>query len=83
MEPRIRHGEFVLVSSLPYLFKNPKKGDIIAFKNKAKRVLIKRISEIKGENYFVLGDNRHDSLDSRKFGRILHQEIIGKVVAKL
>lgn len=32
-------------------------------------------------NYFVLGDNRSVSLDSRTFGPITEKQIIGKVVA--
>lgn len=83
MEPLIKFDEFVLASSLPYVFKNPQKGDIIVFKDKTRKTLIKRIIRIKGENYFVLGDNRRDSLDSRKFGWILRREILGKIIAKL
>lgn len=33
-----------------------------------------------GQNeYFVLGDNRHSSLDSRSFGPVLRKNIIGRV----
>ena len=82
MEPTLFSGETVLVSSLPFLFSSPKIGDIVAIKNKEK-IFIKRIAKINREKYFVKGDNIRDSLDSRKVGRILKKEIVGKVIFKL
>ena len=34
------------------------------------------------DEYFVIGDNREQSLDSRHFGTIKEEQIIGKVVGK-
>ena len=45
MEPKIKNGELVLVSNIFYLFKKPKIGDIVAFKEKDK-IFIKRITKI-------------------------------------
>ncbi len=38
---------------------------------------------LKENEYFVLGDNRGHSLDSRSFGAILRENIIGKVAFRL
>ncbi len=82
MEPEIKHGQKVLVSFIPFLFKKPKIGDIILFKNKSKD-LVKKVNSIKGNSYFVIGVNGKDSLDSRKLGHILLSDILAKVIYKL
>ena len=82
MESTILQGETVLVSKIPFLFSKPKNGDIVAFK-KAEKVFIKRIIKMDGDKYFVSGDNKKDSLDSRKFGWVSKKEIVGKVILKI
>lgn len=82
MEPLIQDGNTVLVSSIFYLFKNPKVNDIIAFKNAAGKVLIKRITKKENGSFFIEGDNKKDSLDSKNFGMISKAKILGKVIYK-
>lgn len=81
MEPEIKNGTTVLLSNIFYWFKKPKIGDIVAFRN-AGKILIKRITKISKGKYFLEGDNQRDSLDSREFGLIARQKIIGKVIYK-
>lgn len=83
MQPKIKDGQSVLVSEIPYLFKKPQINDIVAFKENHGKVLVKRISEIKNGKYFIRGDNKKDSLDSRKFGTITRDQIIGEIMFKL
>lgn len=86
MEPTLLDGKSVLISGVPFLFTKPKVGDIIAFKTNRK-IYIKRIakknSSADGEKYFVKGDNKRDSVDSKNFGWIDRKEIIGKVIGKI
>lgn len=81
MEPTIQNGGTVLVSNLLYLFQNPRIDDIVAV-GEAGKVLIKRVTGIHKGNYFLAGDNQQDSLDSRKFGLVAKQNILGKVIYK-
>jgi signal peptidase I len=83
MEPFLKNGDKILISGLWYLFKNPKINDIVAFKEKNGEVLIKRIKEVKNGRFFVSGDNKKDSLDSKDFGYISKEYIIGKLIYKL
>ena len=83
METQIKTGETVLVSSIPYWFKTPKINDIVAFKDKKGTILIKRIIKFQNGKYFVQGDNNNDSLDSRKFGYVSKNQIIGEIIYKL
>lgn len=76
MIPKLKPGQQILVSSLPYLFSKPKVGDIIAFKD-GKKSIIKRIKNIKKNKYLVKGDNEGDS---KNYGWIDRKEIVGKLV---
>ena len=113
MEPTIKNGDSVFVSSVPFFFSKPKVGDIVLIRHSGERsdsrissqssqqrrrfwtsqndegskFLIKRITKIDpsddGDRYFVKGDNKRDSVDSRRLGRIGRREIVGKVVYKI
>lgn len=79
MRPTFYAGDIVLVSRLPYVFQNPKIGDIIVFKNNGKQI-IKRIVKIKDGKYVVSGDNTRDS---KNFPPIEKKDILGKVIFKI
>lgn len=82
MEPRVKNGNVVLVSGIRYLFQSPKVGDIIAFKNSDGKILIKRITKKENKQIFIEGDNKKDSLDSKKFGMISEDMVLGQVIYK-
>jgi nickel-type superoxide dismutase maturation protease len=84
MSPTFSPGDTVVASSLPYLLTKLKCGDIIVCTDpRNERILIKRIARIRKDEYFVVGDNKAASTDSRQFGFIQRKDIIGKVLYKL
>lgn len=83
MSPTLYEDQIILINRLSYLFKDPQPGEIIALKDpRDTKVLIKRIAEITDGKYFVQGDNKKHSTDSRIFGMIKRRDIIGKVITK-
>lgn len=79
MEPTLKQGDIIFISRLVFLFRRPRRGDIIAFTHKNK-LFIKRIQGIVNNTYRVRGDNKQDSLDSKVFGAVRYSEITGKVL---
>ncbi|CAN5149122.1 hypothetical protein BH11PAT1_BH11PAT1_0590 [soil metagenome] len=81
MEPTYYQGDTVLVYSWFNIFK---KNDIIVFADqKTEKTFIKRIKQINEGEILVEGDNKNMSIDSRHFGPIKMEQIIGRVIAKL
>ncbi len=76
--------------TLRYVLIAPAKGDIVAFRAPVKArsacrlpsgaVLIKRITKIVHGRYFLEGDNRQVSCDSRVWGTVPRSSLIGRVV---
>jgi len=57
MEPNLRNGERIILNRIVYAFHPPQRGDIIVFRLKNGKELIKRIIALPGENVMVLGDS--------------------------
>ena len=82
MEPAFKAGDYVLVNKLAYVLRSPSKGDVIVLRHptEKKKFLIKRISLVtNSDEYYVVGDNKSFSQDSRHFGSINRDSILGKV----
>lgn len=76
MEPIIKSGQEIIISSLPYLILSPKIKDIISFKD-GEKFIVKRIKGKKNSKYLIRGDNKKDS---KEYGWIERKRIIGKVI---
>jgi signal peptidase I len=80
LAPEFQQGDFVLVSKIPFLFVPPSPRDVIAFHQPGYGLLIKRIQDINPDGGInVIGDHP-ESVDSRVFGAIRREDMIGKVV---
>ena len=81
MSPAFKSGDTVLVNKLSYFLNRPNIGDVVVLRQK--KFIIKRIAKIEGGKYFVTGDNKKESTDSKSFGWINREEIVGKVIFKI
>lgn len=89
MMPALIPGDYVLVDQWAYQNNSPIKGDVIVFQHPYnKRSYVKRIAYLPTEefmgkslpkdSYAVIGDNTDRSEDSRFFGSISNESIIGR-----
>lgn len=81
MEPTLASGTVVWVLKWAYLFFNPKVGDIVVFSQNNMK-MVKRVKRIDTKGIELAGDNSADSLDSRSFGPVKKEAIIGKVMVR-
>jgi signal peptidase I len=87
MQPTLKSGDIIIVDTWAYRSANAKQGDVMLFNKSIQdlRVFVKRIKDIKinpssnQPSYFVVGDNKKRSSDSRHFGWVAHSNLIGKV----
>jgi signal peptidase I len=92
MMPVLKPGAVLFVNRMAYGFrfpwmksyilqwKKPRKNDIVVFVTPMGHIAVKRCDEIIDERYFIaLGDNEVDSLDSRSYGQVPIDNILGKV----
>lgn len=85
MFPLLKAGEEVLIDTKAYHDCSPEIGDLVIawHPHQPNLRIIKRVVQVdeKG-NCFLMGENSLESSDSRSFGSINPQQIIGKVTSK-
>jgi len=86
MYPTLKPGEFILLDTWAYQDKTPSLNDVVVFEHGIeKQHLVKRIRPwpngglTKETLWYVMGDNRSSSQDSRYFGGIASEQLLGKV----
>lgn len=93
MLPSLQPGQIVLVLRCAYGLRapwggsyllrwgEPKSGDIVAAINpRDGKDVVKRVSDSLPGSIYVLGDNPPESLDSREYGRLPVEDLVGKVL---
>jgi nickel-type superoxide dismutase maturation protease len=84
MEPFANEGDFVFAERLSYLLSAPKVGHVVVVKHpqNSGKLLVKRIIEERKGRYWLQGDNTEKSTDSRHFGWVGKEYIVGRVIIK-
>ncbi len=95
MVPTFHGGDYLIVDEITYQFRNPQKGEVIVFRypKNPSQFFIKRIAGLPGDKingttlasdeYYVLGDNSPQSSDSRFWGPVKNNLIIGRAIVRL
>lgn len=80
MLPVFTSKDYLLV----FKSRSVKSGDYVVFcdPRESKRKLLKKVSKVKSKEIFVEGLNRNESTDSRIFGWVNKDLIVGKVFVR-
>jgi nickel-type superoxide dismutase maturation protease len=79
MYPTYKDHQLVLVRKHIICFPN----DVVKAVDNQGFIVVKRISGVQRDMYFLLGDNSQFSLDSRKLGPVTKNQIKGVVICQL
>lgn len=79
MNPTLKEGQDVVSFNWAYLGRKPKVGDIVVIKVGGKE-MVKRVQSVHDREVFVEGDNTTESTDSRHFGPVNMDQVVGRVV---
>ena len=95
MEPAVKNGDILIVSRLRYgihlphrqkyliRWAHPEPGEVVVFYTPTGELAVKRCSSlIDGRRFYAEGDNSLASYDSRSYGAVPVDNIIGKVLLR-
>ena len=80
MEPTIRDGDWVLVDATAYTARRPRIGDVVVASDPRERAraVFKRVARRNPNGVWLLGDSPQQSTDSRDFGWVSDEAVIGR-----
>lgn len=78
--PLLKEGEVLLCLKL-FSFNKIKVNDFVLFKDKLRGLMVKKVTSIKKDSYFVKGEDAF-SYDSRNFGTLKKSDLLYKVFYK-
>lgn len=79
MLPTLRPNQIIIVWQFFY---TPKIGHLVMF-NHGGLQKVKRVTNVSRNGLFVAGDNPDHSTDSREFGLIRQDKVVGRVILSL
>jgi nickel-type superoxide dismutase maturation protease len=84
MLPDVSPGERVLVNRAAYWLGKPSSGDLVVLRDPRDRgrLLLKRLDAPEGDRWNVVGANASASTDSRTFGPVGRELLVGKVLLR-
>ena len=81
LSPLFHEGDYVLITTVPFVVNKIKAGDTIVFQQLGYGTLIKQVEQAnREEGTLVVAGLDPNSVDSRRFGPILRGDVIGKVI---
>ena len=95
MVPTFQDGDYLIIDEISYELRKPERGEVIVFRypKNPSQFFIKRIEGLPGETiegvtlasdeYYVLGDNRPASSDSRYWGPVKSSLVVGRALLRL
>jgi len=84
MLPTLSPGDFVLVDPHGFDGRPPQPSDVLVARHPYQpTVIVKRVAEVVDGGVTLVGDNPEASSDSRSFGTITFDAIIGRVTSRI
>ena len=91
MQPAIKPGRILVICKASYGLRlpagnyllrwaHPRKGDVVVFYTPLGEIAVKRCAESMEDYFYAVGDNGLHSYDSRSYGPVSVDSIIGRVL---